>query len=64
MEGCRSTTRASRRTAGAMIPPATSRTCDRYRAGIYCYEKRDLQVRSMRLTGDWPDVVPAALMVK
>lgn len=32
------------------------------RPGIYRYEKRDLIIRSMRLTGDWPDQVPAELM--
>ncbi|WP_182866040.1 tetratricopeptide repeat protein [Rhodopirellula sp. JC639] len=32
------------------------------RPGVYRPESRDLDVRKIRLTGDWPDAVPKALM--
>ncbi len=34
------------------------------RLGIYRHQKLDLMVRSIRLTGDWPDRVPDSLMAK
>lgn len=33
------------------------------RPGVNRYEKRDLRIRSMRLTGDWPDEFPSELLV-
>nr|WP_143547708.1 tetratricopeptide repeat protein [Rhodopirellula sp. SM50] len=34
------------------------------RPGIYRHEKCDVTVRKIRLTGDWPDEVPAELMAR